>query len=182
MPANPDILVDHIRVVFIGKTKPTPDLLKKVLTVRRDKVYAALNWLRLNNPEYADVNISNNVDLPIDDVPKELLQTLAIEEDPDEDADEHSTYTPQMDLHNIPSDACVMESVGTVDLEGTTVKSTDQMTSAVLELQGNGVNEEDNSNTMEGTLIVPHGSAPVNEYNNPSLWLGAYPWLFPYGR
>ena len=49
LPANPDILVDHIRVVFIGKRKPTPEMLKKVLTVRRNKVYDALNFLCLNN-------------------------------------------------------------------------------------------------------------------------------------
>ena len=31
-------------------------------------------------------------------------------------------------------------------------------------------------------MIVPHGAIPVNEYNNPLLWLHAYPWLYPYGR
>ena len=75
-----------------------------------------------------------------------------------------------------------MDSVGTVDLTGSTVKSSDQMTSAVLELQGNPMDEDAIGDTLQGTLIVPHGSVPVNEYNNPSLWLGAYPWLFPYGR
>ena len=35
LPANPDILVDHMRVVFIGKSRPTSEMLKKVLTVRR---------------------------------------------------------------------------------------------------------------------------------------------------
>merc|ERR1711973_419266 len=75
-----------------------------------------------------------------------------------------------------------MDSVGTVDLDGTTVRSSDQMTSAVLSLQGNSVNPNENSNSLQGTLIVPHGSVLVNEYNNPNLWLGAYPWLFPYGR
>ena len=158
-------------------------MLKRVLTVRRDKVYEALNFLRVNNPEYADVIISNTVDLPLDDVPRQIMETLEIDEDPDdEDANEHSTYTPQTDLDNIPSDACVMDSVGTVDLDGITVKSNDQMTSAILELQGNPLTEDEVGNTLQGTLIVPHGTVPVNEYNNPSLWLGAYPWLFPYGR
>ena len=31
-------------------------------------------------------------------------------------------------------------------------------------------------------MIVPHGSTPLNEYNNPHLWLGSYPWLFPHGK
>merc|ERR1711928_272269 len=38
-------------------------------------------------------------------------------------------------------------------------------------------------NTLQGsTMYVPHGLMPVNEYSNPNLWLGSYPWLFPYGR
>ena len=31
-------------------------------------------------------------------------------------------------------------------------------------------------------MIIPHGPIPVIEYSNPRLWLGAYPWLFPYGK
>ena len=54
-----------------------------------------------------------------------------------------------------------------VDLEGSNVSTDDQINSAI--------------STLQGTMIVPHGSVPVNEYNNPSLWLGAYPWLYPYG-
>ena len=69
------------------------------------------------------------------------------------------------------------------------------MTSAVLQLQGNPAGEIDddnnnnnnnnnnsNDNRYQGTLVVPHGSVPVNEYHNPSLWLSCYPWIFPYGR
>ena len=184
LPANPDILTDHLRVVFIGKSKPTPEMLKKVLTVRREKVYDALNFLLFNNPEYADVTISSNLDLPTDDIPKEIMQTLGIDEDVDEeDANEHSTYTPQTDLDDIPRGTFLIDSVGMVDLDGSTVKSSDQLTSAVLQLQGNSMNEEANSGpSYQGTLIVPHGSVPVCEYNNPGLWLGAYPWLFPYGK
>ena len=29
--------------------------------------------------------------------------------------------------------------------------------------------------------MIPRGSAPSNEYNNPPLLLGLYPTLFPYG-
>ena len=83
-------------------------MLKKILTVRRDKVYEALNFLCLNNPEYANVTISNSVDLPFDAVPNEIMQTLEVDDDPDdEDANEHSTYTPQTDLDNVPSDTFV---------------------------------------------------------------------------
>ena len=169
LPANPDILSDHLKVVFIGKGRPTREMLKKIFTVRREKVYNALNFLIENNPVYADVTLSNNVDLPVDDVPEQIMHTLETHDDlDDEDANEHSTYTPQTDLDDIPPDTIVMNSVGMVDLEGSNVQSTDQINSAI--------------NTLQGTMIVPHGSVPVNEYNNPNLWLSAYPWLFPYGK
>ena len=29
--------------------------------------------------------------------------------------------------------------------------------------------------------MIPRGSAPSNEYNNPALLFGLYPTLFPYG-
>ena len=34
LPANSDILVDHLKVVFNGKGRPTTEMLKKVFTVR----------------------------------------------------------------------------------------------------------------------------------------------------
>ena len=43
-------------------------MIKKVLTVRREKVYNAVNFLIANHPQYEGVTLSN-VDLPIDDVP-----------------------------------------------------------------------------------------------------------------
>ena len=52
------------------------------------------------------------------------MQTLETHDDPDDtDADEHSTYTPQTDLDDVPPDTAVMNSVGMVDFQGTTVHS-----------------------------------------------------------
>ena len=42
LPANVDILADTIKVVFIGSTIPQNEQLRKILTVRRSKVKAAL--------------------------------------------------------------------------------------------------------------------------------------------
>ena len=90
------------------------------------------------------------------------------EDENNEDACEHSTYTPQTDVNDVPSDTVLMDSTGMIDMEGSSVRSDDQMNSAI--------------NALQGTMYVPHGSMPVNEYNNPNLWLGSYPWLFPYGK
>ena len=40
------------------------------------------------------------------------------------------------------------------------------------------------ANTVSGNFLyymIPRGSAPSNEYNSPTLLLGLYPTLFPYG-
>ena len=55
------------------------------------------------------------------------------------------------------------------------VKSTDQITSAILESQENVSNEDVNpSHTIQKTVIVPNRSTPVNKYSDPLLWLNAY--------
>ena len=56
------------------------------------------------------------------------------------------------------------------------VNLTDKITSAILEYQENVSNEDVNpAHNIQGTVIVPHRSTPVNEYSNPLLWLHAYP-------
>ena len=56
----------------------------KDFTVRRDRVLAALQWLKRNNPCYADVGIdmASIADLPIDGVPAGLL---SVHEDGDDE-------------------------------------------------------------------------------------------------
>ena len=60
-----------------------------------------------------------------------------------------------------------MDSSGLLDVEGISVSTSSQIQSAV--------------NSLQGTLLIPHGVLPTTDYNNPLLWIGAYPWLFPYG-
>ncbi|OJT04379.1 hypothetical protein TRAPUB_4922, partial [Trametes pubescens] len=59
-------------ILFVGSAKPTDeDVRRTPFLVRRDKVLAALNWLKLNNPLYASVGISheNLQDYPEDAPP-----------------------------------------------------------------------------------------------------------------
>ncbi|XP_066919049.1 uncharacterized protein [Clytia hemisphaerica] len=177
LPADPNILADHLKVVFIGKGSPSKEMLKKTLTVRREKVYDALTFLIANHPLYSNVAFSNVV-LPRNDIPDVILNTLVEHEDSNGDDDkEHANYTPQTDI-NIPenvlpdqsgqNNVIVMDSSGVIDVSGSSVSTKDQMVSAVQ--------------SLEGALIIPHGPSPVTDYNNPALWMGAYPWLFPYGK
>ena len=75
LSANPDILGDHLKVVFIGNGAPSRELLRKVIKVRRDKVYNALRCLISNHPLYAN-EVLSVVNLPVDDISKQLVNTL----------------------------------------------------------------------------------------------------------
>ena len=168
LPANMGILVDHLKVVFIGSGAPSREMLKKIFTVRRRKVYEALYFLIANHPLYANVTMSQE-NLPEDDIPDELFATLTLQEDPDdEDGNEHANYTPQTTFDIGDGETIVMKYSGIIDLDGSSVDFHEQMSSAL--------------HTLQGTVFVPHGSFPTTDYNNPSLWIGAYPWLFPYGK
>ena len=52
-------------------------------------------------------------------MPEQILNLLDHHDDPDnEDANSNSTYTPQTDLNDVPSDSIVMNSTGLIDMEG----------------------------------------------------------------
>ncbi|KZV90031.1 hypothetical protein EXIGLDRAFT_617488, partial [Exidia glandulosa HHB12029] len=60
LPPHRDELDDMLAIVFTGTARPTDEDRKRVpFAVRRNKVRAALEWLKLNNRLYADITISN---------------------------------------------------------------------------------------------------------------------------
>ena len=84
---------------------------EKCFTVRRE-------FLIRNNPLYSDVQLSD-VDLPINDVPEQVLSVLDLHTDRyNEDAISKSTYTPQTDINDVTSDNILMNSSGLIDMEG----------------------------------------------------------------
>ena len=56
LPANPNILSNHIRVIFLDANRPSTDMLKQILTVRRKKIMAELDktFLILFYLDYVD--------------------------------------------------------------------------------------------------------------------------------
>ena len=54
-------------------------------------VYNAVRWLQANNPLYYDLTLSN-VDLPVNDIPEQVISVIDQHHDPDnEDANPNST-------------------------------------------------------------------------------------------
>lgn len=86
----------------------------------------------------------------------------------DEDENEHSTYTLQTDVNDVPEGTGLIDITGMIDMEVSSVHSSEQMHSAIK--------------SMQGTIYVPQDCTSLSEYNNPDLWICDYPWLFPYGK
>jgi hypothetical protein len=59
LPPSREEMEEVLAIVFTGSGNPTPeDFERTPLLVRRDKVAAALEWLKLNHEYYADLEIS----------------------------------------------------------------------------------------------------------------------------
>ena len=163
--AKPHVLADHLKVVFIGNGTPS----REMLTVRREKFYNTLGFLISNHSLYANVTLSTVI-LPADDVLEEILSTLVLHKDlNDKDGKEHANYTPQTVINSSSTgkEAVVMQSSGVADVDESSVHPNGPVFSVFQFLQG--------------TILILHGPIPINDYNNAALWIGIYPWLFPYG-
>jgi hypothetical protein len=85
LPPSVEETLTYICVIFVGSSKLTPEWLRdkaRPSAVRREKVRAALEWLKCNNPLYKDVEISVNnlAALPIDDVLSYNIEQIDVNE------------------------------------------------------------------------------------------------------
>ena len=99
LPSDTSILSDLVKVIFIGSGVPSKQAIKKVFTVRREKVYNALSYLVQNHPLYSVVEICESIQLPDDDIPEEIWKIMTLHEDEEnEDEKEHANYTLQTEI------------------------------------------------------------------------------------
>nr|GAT42295.1 predicted protein [Mycena chlorophos] len=108
MPRPVEILAAVISVAFVGAKNVPLRLLPEAFDVRRHRVADALAWLKINNPLYADVVISQDRlgQLPEGGVPEEILQNVRYSEEESILNKEHAGYVP-VDLGDEDSDADV---------------------------------------------------------------------------
>lgn len=69
LPCNHQL--ENVQIIFVGNKVSDNDLIKKIFSVRKQKVFNALIWLKHNNILYTNVQISNvelNL-LPNNDIP-----------------------------------------------------------------------------------------------------------------
>ena len=171
LPPAVDETLAYICVIFVGSSAPTSAWLRdkaKPLAVRRERVRKALQWLKVNNPLYRDVEISdNNLNtLPVDDVlPYHIEHVVA-------DAAQE-TLTSRYD--NVGED--VLQQAST-HFESVVIADVDAHMPA-KELRAAAVHH---AKSMGKPFVqVAHGRNPVNEFANVDLFPNMYPTLYPYG-
>ncbi|KAG0708062.1 hypothetical protein DFH29DRAFT_979428 [Suillus ampliporus] len=181
LPPTVDDIVTPICVIFVGSTPPSRAWLQekaKPLIARREKVRAALVWLKQHNCSYKNIVIDHaqlntmetetimpfHVNHVLPDIGKDIL-TSRYDAQTDhimvEDCDETDSH-PQPDP--------IFESVVVTDVDGHASPN---------ELRAAAVRHV--KNKSGGYIQIPHDPQPVNEFFNPDLFPLIYPTLFPYG-
>ena len=178
MPKIYDILPPHctelddvLAVIYTGPCKPTNEDFKRTpFLIRRNKVAAALNWLKLNHADYSDIIISsdNLLSYPENMPPVTICYrtpVTATNQDPE------STGLDNMDTEDGTIEGeCPMTVHGITGQQLSTM-DVKTMTAIALDHLTNGGK----------VLAIGHAEHPESIYNNPRLYPQMFPWLFPYG-
>jgi hypothetical protein len=100
MPQQAKILAATIGITFVGPRNLPDKCLPDVFKVRRSRVQKALEWLKANNPLFANMTISaaRLAELPEDDVPYELLTTAKLSTDVNKLHAEQDGYVPAQEI------------------------------------------------------------------------------------
>ncbi|KAJ7110247.1 hypothetical protein C8R43DRAFT_864613, partial [Mycena crocata] len=180
LPPSIEDITTPICVVFVGSRPPTAEWLRtraSPLIVRKEKVMAALDWLKVHNHLYAEVIIDRTV---LQDLPPETMLPFHIQHIlPNSGIDiTTSDYVPGSSLPESNSDSPAagsyqsvpFQSVVVTDVDGN-APSDDLRAAALAHMQKPGANY----------VEIPHGETPMNEFKNPNLLPMMYPTLFPYG-
>ena len=174
MPPPVEDLDEVLAFIYLGPNVPTEKEFKRTpMLVRRRKVAAALEWLKLNHVDYADLDISyDNLSKYPEDQPPVVVN-----------------FTKTMAESNIDPEAAavtgVEEEEGTEEgqcpfvvhgLTGTTLEHLGKQHPHQIKLQAV-------EHFKSGGKVLGIGQAkhPESLYNNPQLYPQMFPWLFPYG-
>ena len=169
LPPPRQELDEVLAILFTGPAKPTEkDFARTPFLVRRNAVITALEWLRLNHLDYADVEISQeNADQYGEDMPPVSVE-----------------YQPRS-TNKVPEGTSVFdqeEEDGTVEgdcvftVHGLTGELCNSMTPSALKAMALR-----HLNSGGRMLAVGHSDKFESMYNNPQLYPQMFPWLFPYG-
>lgn len=156
-------------ILFVGPCDPTTEDMKNTPgLVRRNKVKEALDWLKLNHIDYADLVIDYKAleEYPLEDVPVLLTRFRT-----------SSTQTAEgTSIDNMEVEEGATEGPCPFVVHGLVGNELGARPQAVLAaIALNHLNQE-------GTMLaVGHKAVPESIFKNPLLYPQIFPWLFPYG-
>lgn len=169
LPPPVEDLDEVLAVLFTGPCRPTEKNFKCTpLLVRRNHVARALEWLKLNHADYADLDISyDELNRYPEDTPPVGVQY-------------QRSLTNKVEEGTSVFDDAVDDGVEAGDcpfvVHGLTGEQLD--TKSVNALKGIALKHWNNRG---GALAISHDASMQSIYNNPNLYPQIFPWLFPFG-
>ena len=169
LPPPREDLDEALVILFTGPCKPTAeDFARTPLLVRRNAVIKALEWLKLNHSDYADLEISYINAMQYE----EGVPPVSVE------------YRPSV-TNKVPEGTSVHDDLdedGTIEgqcsftVHGLTGENYNSMTPSALKAMALR-----HLNSGGKVLAVGHSDQLQSMWNNPQLYPQIFPWLFPYG-
>jgi hypothetical protein len=155
--------------LFTGPCKPTAeDFARTPFLVRQNTVIAALEWLRLNHSDYADIQISQENVMQYE----ENMPPVSVEyrkQVSNKVAEGTSVFDQKEEEGTVEGDC-------TFTVHGLTGENLSMMTPTAL--KAIALRHLNSGGKM---LAVGHSDKLQSMWNNPQLYSQMYPWLFPYG-
>lgn len=171
LPPSRAEFAEVLAFIFTGPHRPTEeDLGRTPMLVRRNAVADALEWLKLNHCDYADLLIDREAlaeypecGIPVDVVARPMQSNTNVEPSA-------TSLHDLQDEEGTTEGPCLFTVHGLVaeDLEGMSIAA--RKVAALAHLHSGG-----------HVLAVGSGEQPESVYNNHQLYPQLFPWIFPYG-
>jgi uncharacterized protein DUF6570/helitron helicase-like protein len=169
LPPPIEELDEVIAFMFTGVAQPTAEDMKRTpMLARRRYISAALEWLKTNHLDYADVQISqeNLKHYPEEGPPVTVDYRSSI-------VNKHKEATSVFDMEDedgVHEGKCPFVVHG---ITGENYSTLSKDATRALALQ--------HLIKDQNILFVGHGTKPESMFNNSQLFPSMMPWLFPYG-
>ena len=169
LPPPVEELDEVVAFMFTGVAQPTAEDMKRTpMLARRRYISAALEWLKINHSDYADVQISQeNLKLYPEEGPPVTIDYRSSV------VNKHKEATSVFDMEDedgVHEGKCPFVVHG---ITGENYSTLSKDATRALALQ--------HLIKDHNILFVGHGTKPESMFNNSQLFPSMMPWLFPYG-
>ncbi|EPQ50471.1 hypothetical protein GLOTRDRAFT_25525, partial [Gloeophyllum trabeum ATCC 11539] len=170
LPPPKSELDEVLAFIYTGPVQPTDEEFKRTpLLVSHKRISDALEWLKLNHIDYANIDISyDNIKSYPENSPPVVVSY-------------HPQYKPKDALAKSLHDSGEEEegtSSGPCPLVVHGVTGEQLHTKSLKSLKALAVKHLTSGGKV---LAMGHAENPESIYNNPQLYPQVFPWLFPYG-